>query len=145
MRCDMEEKSPDYMFFARLIGLAVFFVVLFKVFLLPFNVSGQSMFPTLDDGDRIFVNGLDKTPGKGQIIVFKKGKIPLVKRVAGVPGDTIEIDGEKTEIPEGKYYVLGDNSEVSLDSREFGLIDRKAIKGTMLIRIWPPTKLGGVK
>lgn len=89
----------------------------------------------------------------------------LIKRVIGLPGDKVEyrnntlyINDEKVEedyleghitedfslislgyetIPEGKYLVLGDNRENSLDSRSFGLVDEADIMGKVSLKIWP--------
>ena len=103
-----------------------------------------------------------------------KTNVRLVKRVIGVPGDEVDIrDGkvyingkaldepyvkgetfqrEQSElvfplkvIPKGKYLVLGDNREVSKDSRTFGLIDRCQIEGKAVFRFWPLNRFGGVK
>lgn len=107
--------------------------------------------------------------------------VEYIKRVIGMPGDTLElkqgvlyINGKKieqpfintealqkqtvfiddftlqsltgeTKIPEGKYFVMGDNRGVSRDSRMIGLIDRKAIEGKAVFTIWPMNQFGGQK
>lgn len=102
--------------------------------------------------------------------VEEKSNVRLVKRVIGLPGDEIDIrdnsvyvNGKKLDesytkgmtytrevqfpvkVPEGEYIVMGDNREVSKDSRSFGAIDRKQIEGKALFRFWPLNKFGGVK
>jgi signal peptidase I len=94
-------------------------------------------------------------------------EIDYIKRVTAVPGDIVNIkngifyindkklyepyatgstntySGDfPIEIPEGKYFVLGDNRENSRDSRHIGLIDIKNIKGKAVFRIWPFKKIG---
>jgi signal peptidase I len=103
--------------------------------------------------------------------IEQKTNVRLVKRVIGVPGDTIDIRDDKVylngkvldepyvkgvtyqrpeiafplKVPNGKYLVLGDNREVSKDSRTFGLIERCQIEGKAVFRFWPLDKFGGVK
>jgi signal peptidase I len=102
--------------------------------------------------------------------VESKTNIRLVKRVIGVPGDEVDIrDGKvylngavlnepyvkgetfqrdfsfPATVPEGEYLVLGDNREVSKDSRTFGFIERCQIEGKAVFRFWPFDKLGGLK
>lgn len=94
----------------------------------------------------------------------------LIKRVIGVPGDEIVIDSGKVyingqllkeayvkgetyadgmefpiKVPEGKVFVMGDNREVSLDSRQLGFIDYKQIEGKAVAKIWPLDKIKIIK
>lgn len=95
-------------------------------------------------------------------IVFKEGRERLVKRIVGLPGDEVDIRGGSVYIngrqlvepyaqggtwehtmgypmtvPEGSYFVMGDNREVSRDSRQFGFIDREKIEGRVMMRVYP--------
>ncbi len=99
--------------------------------------------------------------------IERKTNIRLVKRVIGVPGDEVDIKDGKVylngkelqepyakgvtrqrefsfpvKVPDGKYIVLGDNREVSKDSRIFGLIDRRQVEGRAAFRFWPLKEIG---
>lgn len=170
---------------AIIAALAIFFLVTNFV-AKSYTVKGDSMDPTLKDGERVAVNLFDYKLGdikKGNVIVFHATKnADYVKRVIGTPGDSIEykkdklyvngkkvdepylnynekhkhydyitgsfktkdIDREthKNKIPKGKLLVLGDNREVSKDSRSFGLIDKDKVVGKVWFRYWP---LNGMK
>ena len=143
-------------------------VLLFRTFFYsPIIVSGDSMVPTLNDGDVMIldkigyrINGLKRF----DIVVINYNKERLIKRVIGLPGDEIVyiddklyVNGEYAEenfdrdvtddftisslgyriIPEDKYLVLGDNRGISKDSRIIGLIDKKDITGYTSIILFP--------
>lgn len=130
-----------------------------------FYVNGDSMQPTLDggdpsvddDGDIVMLN-IVATPERGDIIVFLYDWATgenryLIKRVIGVPGDTVEIkDGDlyvngtlqeedyikepmngysypAVTVPEGHFYAMGDNRNNSTDSRVIGCVPEEKIKG----------------
>ncbi len=142
--------------------------VLFKVL-----IPSESMVPTLNVGDRLFVTriyNLDRLE-RGDIIVFYSEELQedLIKRLIGLPGDTIEIEngvvsvnGEVLqedyigaqdnyngvyEVPEGKYFFLGDNRLYSKDSRYWinPYIDGEDITGKAQIKVYPLDQIGKVK
>ena len=146
--------------------LAVFTALIIRMFIFEVVVVKQSsMFPTLEENQKL---GLLKTaywfsePDRGDIVVIKisKGK-DYVKRVIGLPGETIEIrdsrvyiDGELLEedylrgdlvypdfgpvrISEGAIFVLGDNRPNSVDSRSIGEIKTENVKGRVIFRLRP--------
>lgn len=164
------------------IGLALLIVGLLYAFVIkPYNIKGDSMDPTLKDGERVIVNKIGKTLGhldNGNVIVFHADETnDYVKRIIGKPGDHVVykndqlyLNGKKVDepyldynlkhktyeqitgsfdskdlsgsngqkqIPKDKYLVLGDNREVSKDSRAFGLIDKDQIVGKVAFRFWP--------
>jgi len=151
-------------------ALVVAFLV--KTFLIQaFFIPSLSMFPTLHEGDRVLVNKLSyqlHDVNRGDMVVFDRpdgqpeSEIKdLIKRVIGLPGETIEardgvvyIDGERLqepylvdgmrtenlaeqEVPAGHVWVMGDNRSGSSDSRVFGPIDEDTIVGRAFIRVWP--------
>jgi len=162
---------------AKSIALALIVALLLQQFV--FNISvveGQSMEPTLEDSDRLFVNRavyLLHPPARGDIVILKnprdrrEGKY-LVKRIIGIPGDQVEIrnnrlyvNGELYDdpsawapvpagdygpltVPVGHYFVLGDNRGNSLDSRYFGLVPERLVKGRAEFIVWPPSEIGGL-
>lgn len=132
------------------------------------QVDGSSMEPTLHDGERLITTPLYGRLKQGDIVVIRrKDGHPIVKRVIGTPGDVVDIDfsahevringelldepyiKEPTErsfdvefpitVPEGAYFVMGDNRNNSDDSRHstIGMIDRRNIFGKAVLRVWP--------
>jgi signal peptidase I len=157
--------------------LAVVIAILMVVFLYqPVKVEGTSMQPQLDDQERIFVNKFIyrfEDIHRGDVVVFyypKDTSKSFIKRVVGVPGDTILIkngqvilNGQKMEesyvlsyfqdmdsypairVKEGQYYVLGDHRNASNDSRSWGLVPRENIFGKAVFCYWPYEKARFIK
>ncbi|HSL00726.1 MAG TPA: signal peptidase I [Rubrobacteraceae bacterium] len=157
--------------------LLVSFVLVFgfvrPVIAAPFYVGSESMVPTLKVWDRVLINKVayDFTgPNRGDIVLFESpasAKDPLIKRVVGLPGETVElrdgtlyVNGEPQEepylrkhrpdgrpygpqrVPEGHVFVMGDNRANSFDSRFFGPVPQENLIGESLVRFWPPTRAG---
>ncbi len=152
--------------------IIVLVVVLFRTFIAtPVRVDGASMKSTLNDGDILILNKLDRNYKRFDVVVIKVNNTKIVKRIIGLPGESIEykdnelyINGEiiedvslvrtgnftldsiynLDEIPENYYFVMGDNRSASSDSRDFriGLINKKNIVGTTTIRLFPFNKIG---
>ena len=139
------------------------------------QVDGSSMEPTLHDGERLITTPLYGRLKQGDIVVIRrKDGHPIVKRVVGTPGDVVDIDfsahevringelldepyiKEPTErsfdvefpitVPEGAYFVMGDNRNNSDDSRHstIGMIDQRNIFGKAVLRVWPFEAFGGL-
>ena len=151
--------------------IAIIAVVLFiKQFIVtPVQVSGDSMYSTLKDGDIMILNKLGYKIGglrRFQIVVASNNGTLLIKRVIGLPNETIKfednvlyINGEEVDEPflqdnvttynfetttgDNCYFLMGDNRKVSLDSRELGCFDISKIQGTTSITIFPFTRFGG--
>lgn len=145
-----------------LIALAC--VLAINLFFPRYAVLGHSMEPGLHENDRLFVSNVDvmtNSISRGEIVVLfaPSDNEIVVKRVIGLPGETVELyDGEvringvplhesyirerarfsgRWEIGENEYFVLGDNRNNSRDSSEYGPIDVSRISGVVKFRFWP--------
>jgi signal peptidase I len=156
----------------------------------PFEVDQNSMFPTIEPREYVLIDKL--TPRfdsyrRGDIVVFQppdgyqQGGIPFIKRVIGLPGDTVRLDNGRVfvtspggspvlieepyvrrgadggvlptqprdaaftsewTVPEGSYFVMGDNRPESQDSRVFGPITEDLIVGRAWLRYFPLNRIG---
>ena len=152
-------------------------LVVNNVVLIKAKIPSESMEQTIMTGDRVFGNRLaykTKDPERFDIVIFKYPDDPsqlFVKRVIGLPGETVNIvdgkvyinDSEEPlddsfcpetpqgsfgpyEVPEGCYFMLGDNRNHSMDSRYWmnTFVEKDAIEAEVAIRYWPLNKIGTV-
>lgn len=157
--------------------LAVVIVLPIRLFVAqPFVVEGESMHPTFESGDYLIVDELSyhfHEPHRGDVIVFRYPGDPSVfyiKRVVGLPGETISITKgqvtitkadsstlnlsepyvvnedatytQSTHVGQGQLFVMGDNRPKSSDSRVWGLLPDKDIMGRAFIRLLPAGEFG---
>ena len=175
------KKDPSWKSILKEIGIfliiAVCIVWPFRVFIAePYIVDGASMDPTFKTGDYLIVDKLSYeigSPKRNSVIVFKfpsETSRDLIKRVIGLPGDTLTMNGNDLTItnaanPKGfvlpqtylthmlpqaftitlkddEYFVMGDNRPESYDSRAWGVLPKKDILGRPLLRLFPVSKIG---
>ena len=123
------------------------------------EVSGHSMDYTLKDGEKLWVDNLPFKEYKlNDIVVANESGVRIVKRIVGLPndrlvfvGDTLYRNGKAVEedyvtdkgyekgllkaeitVPEGEYFLLGDNRDVSNDSRYFGTVTKSQLQGRVI-------------
>ena len=155
------------------LGLAVAIFLLLQMTIQSSIVLGSSMEPGLENGQRLIVNKAIyhfEEPKRGDVIIFHSPsnyQTDYIKRVIGLPGDTIEITGgvvyvngsPLTEdyikappnysygpfvVPDGNYFVLGDNRTNSNDSHTGWTVPAQSIIGKAWLSIWPPSDWGVV-
>ena len=143
----------------------------------PFIVRGDSMVPTFHSGDYLIVDQLSyrfEEPERGDVIIMRYPKdesVYFIKRIIGLPGETVELQGERIIIRKGpgvdavtleqsyipknsfrpeygtytldtdEYFVMGDNRDESSDSRVWGSLPRKDVIGKAFLRLFPPTDI----
>jgi len=156
-------------------------VAIIKTYLAqPFLVSGDSMEPNLSDGNYLLVDEISyrfREPERGEVVVFRypqNESVFYVKRVIGLPGETVKIDDnkvtiindtypeglileedylppsartagqEEVKLEEGQYFVMGDNRLYSFDSRSWGILPQKDMLGVVRYNLWPINKARAV-
>lgn len=167
MKAELKKEGLEWL---KAIVIALLLVILVRTFFISsYVVKGSSMLPTLEDGNKLIVNKLVYHIGdleRFDVIVFHATEQDdYVKRIIGLPGDTVEytngqlyINGKlheeeyledfgaagtdetgefKVFVPEGKLFVLGDNRKDSRDSRDFGFVDIDNVVGKVNLRYWP--------
>ena len=141
--------------------LFVLIILVFFVFFTPVRVDGPSMVPTLLSEDRVLITRGAKDVQRGDVVVLvaddRGQEVELVKRVIGLPGDVVEVRGNAAYVngvrePDrgqvslgsespfrrpvtvgtGQLFVMGDNRELSEDSRYIGTVPISGIKGTVV-------------
>lgn len=151
--------------------IVIIVVLLFKQFFFaPVRVNGSSMDNTLKDKEILLLNIIDYKLNDNikryDIVVVDIEKEFLIKRVIGLPGDIVRcvdnklyINGKEikedyakgetsnfeVKVRDGEYFVLGDNREVSLDSRAFGSFKRNQIVGKTTHILFPFNKFGKIE
>jgi signal peptidase I len=141
-------------------------------------IPSSSMEPTLEINYRLIIEKISyhfRSPERGDVVVFspteklreQNFKDAFIKRVIGLPGETVEVKGERVYIngkalkeqyikespeyqygpivvPEGQYLVLGDNRNNSYDSHYWGFVPKENLIGRAMVRFWPFNRLGSI-
>lgn len=168
---DPEPQTPRRFLFEVLetVLLSVLIFAGINTFSARIRVESISMLPTLSEGDFVFVNKLAYRLGeaqRGDVIVFRyppdpEREPPYIKRVIGLPGDHLAIDGGQIylngellqerylnealnqrdgewQVPERALFVMGDNRNNSSDSRAWGSVPLGNVIGKAMVIYWPP-------
>ncbi len=177
---ERELKKSRWVYILELVKVAIvsmLIVIPVRYFLIqPFFVSGASMQPQFYNGEYLIIDEFTyrrEEPKRGDVVVFRYPKDPsqfYIKRIVGLPGETIGIKDGKPEIynsknpwglvldepylregeitrgdmnvkiEPGNFFVMGDNRQASSDSRIWGTVDEKYIIGKVWLRAWPPNR-----
>jgi len=154
--------------FSVLVTLSVLSLVFF-IWLIPTSISDESMAPALTSGEAVLCDRLSRfvrMPERGDIVLFQTEDGLFIKRIVGMPGETVELvdghvfinsipldessytvnyvgDMEPVDVPAGCVFVLGDNREEMYDSRldSVGCIPFDRIEGLLRLRVSPFSRI----
>jgi signal peptidase I len=160
----------------RFAFIALIIVIPIRLFIAePFIVSGSSMVPTFENGNYLIIDKISYelgSPKRGDVVVFRfpnDTKKFFIKRVIGLPNETVEIKGSdviiinekhkegfkldqpfvknfskndmRFELKSDEYFVMGDNRSASSDSRYWGAVNENLFQGKALVRLLPINKI----
>lgn len=166
-------------YFKELLPYILVIIIVFVIrqfFISPIQVVGSSMIPNLNDKELMLLDKISYNFNdikRFDIVVIKKQDKPIIKRVIGLPGESVKYENNKlyingkeikedfskngktddfdtsilgdTKIPDDYYFVVGDNRINSKDSRVIGLINKKEIEGRAFFVLYPFNKFGIIK
>ncbi len=166
---DNKETIKNYIKeFAPFVAIIVIVLLIKQFIITPVQVNGASMDPTLANGDIMILDKITyKIRGikRFDIVVVRNGDTLLIKRVIGLPNEVVKVEGNKlfidgeeidqdflsedeltddfeTHVNDDCYFVMGDNRNLSLDSRNLGCFNKDKILGTTSLTIFPLNRLG---
>lgn len=175
---NLQEKTKMQSFWelVRFALIALIIVVPIRVLVAePFIVSGSSMVPTFENGDYLIVDKISyklTSPKRDDVVIFRyPGDTTkfFIKRIIGLPNETIDIKGDKIiitntkhkdgftldqpfiknpsnnnihyELKNDEYFVMGDNRNASSDSRYWGAVNKNLLSGRAFLRLLPINKI----
>ncbi|MGB2762639.1 MAG: signal peptidase I [Minisyncoccales bacterium] len=166
---------------SKIVIIALLIVIPIRYFIFqPFFVKGQSMEPNFQNSDYLIIDEISYRflePKRGEVVVFKYPNNlsqRYIKRIIGLPGETVEIKGGtviiltdnqewildesaylsqpiqtpgdiRISLVENEYFVLGDNRTASFDSRKWGALSKEDIIGRVIFRAWPAKALAKIE